>query len=87
MTHRAVPCGCEGRKLLVPVADSASPIAMTLIRMALLRLLVSSAAGVRGASSEVPYFTDNGYGNPVSSLQHPAGEHHAGVTSAPTISG
>lgn len=32
------------------------------------------------AAAEADYFADNGYGNPVSNLQHPAGEHHNGVT-------
>jgi hypothetical protein len=53
---------------------------LPLLPLALVGLLVTFASVLRAASSEVPYFTDNGYGNPVSSLQHPAGEHHAGVT-------
>jgi hypothetical protein len=36
----------------------------------------------RGASSDgmVDYFTDNGFGNPVASMQHPCAEHYNGVT-------
>ncbi|MSU66436.1 MAG: hypothetical protein EXS38_10115 [Opitutus sp.] len=33
-----------------------------------------------GAAANVDHFTDNGYGNPVSTLQHPAAEHFNGVT-------
>ena len=32
------------------------------------------------AAADVAYFADNGYGNPISSLQHPVGEHYQGVT-------
>lgn len=32
------------------------------------------------ASDPVDYFADNGYSNPISTFQHPAGEHHQGVT-------
>lgn len=38
------------------------------------------AVGSLGAAADVDYFTDNGYGNPVSTLQHPAGEFFNGVT-------
>lgn len=37
------------------------------------------AAGLCAATN-VDDFTDNGYGNPVSTLQHPAAEHFNGVT-------
>jgi BNR repeat-containing family member len=53
---------------------------LPLLPLALVGLLVTFASVLRAAAAEVPYFSDNGYGNPVSSLQHPAGEHHAGVT-------
>ncbi len=42
-------------------------------------ILLAGLAG-SGAAAEVEHFADNGYGNPVSNLQHPAGEHHQGVT-------
>jgi hypothetical protein len=32
------------------------------------------------AAANVDYFTDNGYGNPVSTMHHPAAEHFNGVT-------
>lgn len=32
------------------------------------------------AAANVAYLSDNGYGNPISSLQHPVGEHYQGVT-------
>ncbi len=32
------------------------------------------------AAANVDYFADNGYGNPIGTLQHPAGEHYQGVT-------
>ena len=32
------------------------------------------------AAANVDYFADNGYGNPVSTMQHPAAEHFNGVT-------
>lgn len=32
------------------------------------------------AAANVDYFADNGYGNPISNLQHPVGEHFKGVT-------
>ena len=48
------------------------------------RLFAALAAALNLATlaiaAEVPFFTDNGYGNPVSSLQHPAAEHYQGVT-------
>ena len=37
-------------------------------------------AGGICAAANVDYFTDNGYGNPVSTLQHPAAEQFNGVT-------
>ena len=42
--------------------------------------LFAALAAAGFASVPVAHFADNGYGNPVSSLQHPAGEHHRGVT-------
>lgn len=38
------------------------------------------AAGSLSPAANVDYFTDNGYGNPVSTLQHPAGEYFNSVT-------
>ncbi len=40
------------------------------------------ALGTYGAcaAASVDYFADNGYGNPISNLQHPVGEHFKGVT-------
>jgi hypothetical protein len=46
----------------------------------LLAWLGALALGGPCAAASVDYFADNGYGNPVSSLQHPAGEHYQGVT-------
>lgn len=46
------------------------------IRCALLLVLALN----RSPGAGVDFFADNGYGNPVSSLQHPAGEHFHGVT-------
>jgi hypothetical protein len=43
-------------------------------------LLGTLATVGRGAADSVAHFADNGYGNPISTLQHPAGEHHQGVT-------
>ncbi|MFP4499683.1 MAG: BNR-4 repeat-containing protein [Candidatus Hydrogenedentota bacterium] len=43
---------------------------------ALAVLSVSSAS----AANMVYFFADNGFGNPVSTLQHPCAEHHNGVT-------
>jgi len=46
----------------------------TLIALAML-------AFTRGVAAEdVPYFTNNGYGNPVATIQHPSGEYHNGTT-------
>ncbi len=39
-------------------------------------VLVSQAANV----ADVDYFTDNGFGNPSSTLQHPTGEYYKGTT-------
>jgi len=38
------------------------------------------AAGSLCAGANVDHFADNGYGNVLSTLQHPAGEHYQGVT-------
>jgi hypothetical protein len=43
-------------------------------------LVVLLACFAPASAASVDYFADNGYGNPVSSLQHPAGEHYQGVT-------
>lgn len=43
-------------------------------------VLGALAAGGFCATATVDYFADNGYGNPVSNLQHPAAEHFNGVT-------
>ena len=40
-------------------------------------VLVSHAADV----PKVDYFTDNGFGNPSTTLQHPTGEFYKGTTS------
>ena len=50
-----------------------------------LNVLITFAAtllpGMAAATQPgVDYFADNGYGNPISTLQHPAGEHDNGVT-------
>jgi len=45
-----------------------------------LALLGSLAVCGVCVAADVAYFADNGYGNPISNLQHPAGEHHQGVT-------
>ena len=42
--------------------------------------LVLLGTGVSGAAANVDYFADNGYGNPVATVQHPAAEHFNGVT-------
>ena len=39
-------------------------------------VLLSHAANV----ADVDYFTDSGFGNPSSTLQHPTGQHHKGTT-------
>jgi hypothetical protein len=46
----------------------------------LVSLLSWLGAAAIGAAANVDYFADNGYGNPVSTLQHPAAEHFNGVT-------
>ena len=38
-----------------------------------------ACAGVARAQI-VDHFTDNGYGNPISTMQHPCAEHYHGVT-------
>lgn len=47
---------------------------------ALLCALGGLLAGSISLAADVPYFTDNGYGNPVSTMQHPEGEYFQGVT-------
>lgn len=37
-------------------------------------------AAISGPAANVDYFADNGYGNPVSTIQYPSGEHFQGVT-------
>jgi hypothetical protein len=39
-----------------------------------------SSNAAKDASPLVDYFADNGYGNAVRTMQHPAGEYHEGVT-------
>ena len=43
-------------------------------------LVLTLSACVPLFAQTVDYFADNGYGNPISNLQHPAGEHFNGVT-------
>jgi hypothetical protein len=43
-------------------------------------LLSGLGVSMLRAAPNVDYFSDNGYGNPVSTLQHPAAEHFNGVT-------
>jgi hypothetical protein len=45
-----------------------------------LAVLGSLGAGAPEPVAKVDYFTDNGYGNSVATLQHPASEHYQGVT-------
>jgi hypothetical protein len=52
-------------------------------RGSILSMLLVLCVGLpRPAAAPVDFFADNGYGNPVSTLQHPAAEHHNGVTYA-----
>ena len=46
----------------------------------LIVLSVVLACRSLSSATNVEHFSDNGYGNPVSTLQHPAAEHHQGVT-------
>lgn len=48
--------------------------------LAFLFWLGALAAASNGAAASVDHFADNGYGNPVSTMQHPAAEHFNGVT-------
>ena len=41
-------------------------------------VLIASAGVAR--AQVVDHFTDNGYGNPISTMQHPCAEHYRGVT-------
>ncbi|MCM2680708.1 BNR-4 repeat-containing protein [Echinimonas agarilytica] len=40
----------------------------------------AGAASLKSNSSMVNYFADNGTGNPLAVVQHPAGEYHEGIT-------
>ena len=51
----------------------------SLVSVALASALLSVQA-TAGSSDTVAYFTDNGLGGAVKTMQHPAGEHHEGVT-------
>jgi len=50
------------------------------LRPVLSALVSGVFAGGVSAGAEVSFFADNGYGNVLSTLQHPVGEHHQGVT-------
>jgi len=43
-------------------------------------LVASLGVCLVAVAANVDHFADNGYGNPVSTLQHPAAEFHQGVT-------
>jgi hypothetical protein len=47
-------------------------------RLIILSVLLGCRSFLNAANVE--HFSDNGYGNPVSTLQHPAAEHYQGVT-------
>ena len=47
-------------------------------RLIILSVLLACRSFLNAANVE--HFSDNGYGNPVSTLQHPAAEHYQGVT-------
>ena len=47
---------------------------------ALLACSQVSAQATTETTSEVDYFTDNGFSNTIGTMQHPAGEHYKGVT-------
>ena len=51
-----------------------------LLRIGVILLLSGLGVSLLRAAPKVDYFSDNGYGNPVSTLQHPAAEHFNGVT-------
>jgi len=51
-----------------------------LLAVGLCIAFAASAQAGKKANGEVDYFTDNGYGNPVETIQHPAGEYHKDVT-------
>ena len=67
---------CLRRRVRAPGLQSMIFSVATL--RASLALLVCRA--VCAAAADVAYFSDNGYGNPISTLQHPAAEHFNGVT-------
>lgn len=54
------------------------PLPRSLRRLRVLAALFSVCLGAVAAN--VDYFADNGYGNPVASLQHPSAEFYQGVT-------
>ncbi len=58
-------------------ATTHPPAARVLNTLAVLPLLALTDAHAAGT---VDYFADNGFGNPLSTLQHPCAEHYNGVT-------
>ncbi|NBX59087.1 MAG: hypothetical protein EBT62_01270, partial [Opitutaceae bacterium] len=52
----------------------------SLLPLGVIVLLSGLGVSMLRAAPNVDYFSDNGYGNPVSTLQHPAAEHFKGVT-------
>ena len=50
------------------------------LKHAIFTLLVSLTLTLPLAAQPVEYFTDNGYGNPVATMQHPSGEFINGTT-------
>ena len=52
----------------------------SLLPLGVIVLLSGLGVSLLRAAPKVDYFSDNGYGNPVSTLQHPAAEHFNGVT-------
>ena len=49
-------------------------------RRSVFSTIVCLVAGSLCSAANVDHFADNGYGNPVSTMQHPAAEHFNGVT-------
>ncbi|VGO13436.1 hypothetical protein PDESU_01993 [Pontiella desulfatans] len=43
-------------------------------------LFITQPGSSLAAESDVEYFTDNGYGNPTATMQHPSGEYFEGTT-------
>lgn len=50
------------------------------ITSSVLAFTASTTQAVDESAATVDYFTDTGYGSPVATIQHPAGEYHEGVT-------